>query len=162
MWKGRVTVFAAEFVLSSTCCSSSTRQARIKFLFASHPSVSSFSSAIEYSALTRTLFPQVMHDYFVFLLQIVQAEGNFFPPRRHNSRKKTCEVGKAREKWVWRHSCSRMRYGQNEPRGLPRTGSLFNVCVFTIDASVARRLNWRRAIAIVYVLVRRVQRLGRI
>ena len=54
---------------------------------ASHPNVSlsrslntqtKYFSAIECSSLTQTLFPQVMHEFFAFLLQIMQAEGNFF------------------------------------------------------------------------------------
>ena len=55
------------------------------FLFASHPNVSFFSSSIEYSTLTQTLFPQVMQKYFEFLLQIVKEERQFFSPWRHNS-----------------------------------------------------------------------------
>jgi len=40
-------------------------------------------------------FPQVMHEYFVFLLQIVQAEGNVFLHEDITRAMKTYEVGKA-------------------------------------------------------------------
>ena len=52
---------------------------------------------MEHSTLTQTLFPQVMYEYFVCLLQIVQAEGNFFLHEGMTRAKKTYEVEKARE-----------------------------------------------------------------
>ena len=56
-----------------------------------------------------------MHEYFVWLLQIVQAESNFFLHEDTTHTKKTYEVEKAREQWVRRH-CLRMRHERNEPR----------------------------------------------
>ena len=56
-----------------------------------------------------------MYKYFVCLLQIVQAEGNFLLHEGMTGAKKTYEVEKAREQWVRRH-CLRMRHERNEPR----------------------------------------------
>ena len=85
-----------------------------RFLF--HPNVSSFSSATEQSTLTQILFPQVMQEYLVFLLQIVERKAIFSSTNWDmTGAKKTYEVGKVRETWVQRH-CLRKRHERNEPR----------------------------------------------
>ena len=95
------------------------------------------------STLTQTLFPQVMHEYFVFLLQIVQAEGNFFLHEDITREKKTYEVAKA-----WEYEGTICACHMNETNH-----------VLTINSM---RLLRDVYIAIVSVLARRIQRLGRI
>ena len=68
-----------------------------------------------------------MYEYFVFLSQIVQAEGNLFPPRRHNSREENIRswkgTGKVSPKALCAHATQEKR-----TTGLPRSMHLIR-CV---------------------------------
>ena len=83
---GRVMVFAADIVLPSTL---QQLQAGNNLRFCLLPTQMYVPAAKQHSTLTQTLFPQVMHEYFVCLLRSFTnctGGGQFFPPRRHDSR----------------------------------------------------------------------------
>ena len=123
--------------LARLCSSSSTRQA------ITYASVC-FPPQCIFLLLSNRIFNSDTNPFSTSYARILRipftncpGEGNFFSPRRHNSREDwTKEVGRAREKWVQRHYL-RMRHKRNEPRayhGLIMIMNAFNSMRLLRDA----------------------------